>query len=287
MAPITRSAAAAGLLSGTAASAGPPNQPPSFFPLLSLPRDVLALVIAMVGKNKAPWRLACAQLRDMVDSAITALGCRRMVGQRGLVFTSQLIMRLPRLTRVYMSGCRDIGDLSPLAACIALHTLNCSRTAVINLAPLASCTSLHTLDCYGTAVSSLEPLSACASLYTLDCCGTAVSSLAPLAACTSLRNLYCNRTGISSLEGLANHTSLHTLSCYSTAVSSLAPLASCTSLHTLYCYGTAVNSLAPLASCTSLMMLVCNSSLSTDFDFMKNAKIDTNDDFDLYVIHFH
>ncbi len=233
MAPTTRSASATGLLlSGTAASAGPPNQQPSSFPLLSLPRDVLALVIAMAGKDKAPWRLACAQLRDMVDSAVTALIVRKCERQWGIVFTSQLIMRLPQLTRVYMGlGGRYIADLTPLAVCTNLHTLNCSYTAVSSLAPLASCTALHALFCCDTAVSSLEPLSACASLYTLDCCGTAVSSLAPLASCTSL--------------------------------------------HTLYCYGTAVSSLAPLASCTALKWLKCSSSLSTDFDFMKKAKIDS------------
>ncbi len=242
----TRSAAVAGLLlSRTAASVGPPNQQPSpeFLPLLSLPRDVLAIVIAMAGKDKAPWRLVCAQLRDMVDSAITALS-RRRYEQRGLVFTSQLIMRLPQLTEIDILGCSDIGDLTPLAACINLQTLDCGFTAVSDLAPLATCTSLHTLDCMSTAVGSLAPLATC--------------------------------------------TSLHTLNCSFTAVSSMEPLVSCTSLHTLHCYGTAVSSLAPLASCTALMKLVCNSSLSTDFEFMKNAKINSSGRYAsrCYVIEF-
>ncbi len=164
------------------------------------------LVIAMVGKDKAPWRLVCAQLRDMVDSVVTALS-RRDWRQRGLVFTSQLIMRLPQLEEVDILGCSDIGDLTPLAACVNLRTLDCSCTAVSSLEPLAKCTSLHTLGCSRTAVSSLKPL------------------------------------------------------------------ASCTSLHTLNCSGTTVSSLDPLATCTALKKLVCNSSLSADFDFMKNAKI--------------
>ncbi len=252
----TRSAAATGLLlSRTAASAGPPNHDPSFFPLLSLPRDVLALVIAMAGKDKAPCRLACAQLRDMVDSAVTAFRRRREF-QTGLVFTSQLIMRLPRLTKVDIKGCGDIRDLTPLAACVNLRTLDCSFTAVSSLASLAS---LHVLNCRNTAVSSLAPLAACTSLHNLICSGTAVGSLEPLASCTSLHTLYCDTT----------------------AVSSLAPLSSCTSLHTLYCDGTRVSSLAPLASCTALRKLVCNSSLSTDLDFMKNAKIDAR-----YGLHY-
>ncbi len=252
MATTTQSAAAAGLLLPGTAASGPPSQEPSFFPLLSLPRDVLALVIALAGRDKAPWRLVCAQLRDMMDSAVTALS-RRYWRQEGLVFTSQLIMRLPRLEEVDIKGCGDIRDLTPLAACINLQTLDCGFTAVGSLAPLASCTSLHVLNCRNTAVSSLEPLASCTSLHTLYCSSTAVSSLEPLSWCTSL----------------------HTLDCSFTAVSSLAPLASCTSLHTLHCYDTSVSSLAPLASCTALMKLVCNSSLSTNFEFMKNAKIDS------------
>ncbi len=91
--------------------------------MLSLPRDVLEIVVAMVESDKwKPLRLACAQLRDMVDQEVTSLGGRHMV-QQGLV--SQLIMRLPRLTEVDIEGAKDITDLTPLAACKTLRTLNC------------------------------------------------------------------------------------------------------------------------------------------------------------------
>ncbi len=233
------------------AASGPPYHEISFFPLLRLPRDELALVIANVDRDKRPsLRLACAQLRDTVDAAVTALR-GHIEDQPGLIFTSQLIMRLSRLTKVDIRGCREIQDLSPLAACVALQHLDCSWTAVSSLAPSASNTSLHTLDCSHTAVSSLPPLAMCESLRVLDCSFTAVSSLAPLATCTSL----------------------HVLNCSSTDVSSLEPLSSCTSLHTLSCWNTAVRSLDPLAACTSLKSLTCNSSLTIDFDFLKNAKI--------------
>ncbi len=200
----TRSAAAAGLLpSRTVASEPSQETSPEFFPLLSLPRDVLSIVIAMAGRDKGPCRLACAQLRDMVDSAVTALS-RRYWRQEGLVFTSQLIMRLPRLMRVDISGCRDIGDLSPLAACVNLQYLDCMSTAVGSLAPLATCTSLHTLYCSHTAVSSLAPLALCTSLHTLYCHNTSVSSLAPLASCTALKKLVFSTSLSTDLDFMKN-----------------------------------------------------------------------------------
>ncbi len=251
------------------------DPPPAFFPLLSLPRDQLEAVVAK-AEDKAQLRIICAQLRGMVDSATTSLSrcnanvhkvvpwpddraaqllriravTESLVGKKDLVFTSQLFMRLPRLTSVDISNC-SIADLVPLATCASLHTLNCTGTEINSLAPLASCTALHTMDCSFTAVSSLAPLASCTSLRTLNCSVTQIISLAPLASCTAL----------------------HTLNCFGTAVSSLAPLASCTALHTLNCFGTAVSSLAPLAPCTALKELVCDRSLDRKFVFLKNVKV--------------
>ncbi len=212
----------------------PNHQPSSSFPLLSLPRDVLVIVVAE-AEDKALWRLVCTQLRDMVDAAVTSLGHRRCV-QRDLVFTSQLIMQLPRLTKVDISNARGIRDLTPLAACVALQHLDCNGTAISSLAPLAVCTALHTLDCSHTAVSSLAPLAACVTLQNLNCSNTFVNSLAPLATCTLLHTLNCSLCRrISSLDSLVGCKSLHTLRCHYTAVSSLAPLASCSASKELWC----------------------------------------------------
>ncbi len=133
------------------------------FPLLSLTRDELAIVVAKVDE-KYPLRLACAQLRDTVDSAVTSLSRGRVKERHGLVFTPSLLMRLPRLANVEITSAGDIGDLTPLAACITLRTLICCYTAVCGLAPLAECITLQTLNCHNTAVSSLVPLAACTSL---------------------------------------------------------------------------------------------------------------------------
>ncbi len=271
----TRSAASGLLLS--AAASGPPNQEPTpeFIPLLSLPRDVLAIVIAEARRHTGTWRLVCTQLRDMVDGTITSLGCPAW-GQRGLVFTSMLIMRLPRLTRVFISACIGIEDLTPLVSCIALQYLNCSHTAVSNLEPLSFCKALHILECGNTKICSLAPLSFCKALHTLDFCDcSAVSSLEPLAMCTLLHALrFFGCSAVSSLAPLAACTSLHTLDFFGcSGVSCLEPLSACTSLHSLDCLFTAVTSLAPLATCLALKELKCNSSLSRDFDFMKKSKI--------------
>ncbi len=269
----------------TTDSEPPPNQEPSpeFFPLLSLPRDVLAIVISE-AKDNAPWRLVCAHLKDMVDEAVTTMRCRRR-WQEGLFLTSQLIMRLPRLTKVDISDAEGIRDLSPLAACVALQHLNCKGTSVSSLESLAACAALRTLDCGSSPVWDLAPLAACSSLRTLRCFNTGVSSLEPLAKCSLLHTLFCNLCyNLSSLEPLAKCSSLHTLFCLqSGAINSLEPLAKCSLLHTLDCRNTTVSSLEPLASCLSLKKLWCNSTLSRDFDFMKNAKIEKGE----YYCYIH
>ncbi len=84
---------------------------------------MLAIVVSK-AEDKAQLRLLCAQLRDMVDSAATSVRGPR---GRGLIFTSQLVMRLPRLTEVDIWGCREIADLTPLMRYFAYPHLQLHR----------------------------------------------------------------------------------------------------------------------------------------------------------------
>jgi Leucine-rich repeat (LRR) protein len=56
-------------------------------------------------------------------------------------------------------------DVSVLASCQSLHTLNLSGVPVSDVSVLASCQSLHTLNLSGVPVSDVFALASCQSLH--------------------------------------------------------------------------------------------------------------------------
>jgi hypothetical protein len=58
-----------------------------------------------------------------------------------------------------------------------------------NVSTLASCESLHTLELAGTRVSDMSPLASCQALHTLDLAGAEVCDVSALVACGSLQYL--------------------------------------------------------------------------------------------------
>ena len=111
-----------------------------------------------------------------------------------------------------LSYCRHLTDVSSLGGCAALHTLDlscCARLTEVSAA-LAGCATLHTLDltdCQG--LRDVSALSGCAALHTLDltwCRGLRDASA--LAGCATLHtlDLTCCRGAmdVSALSGLAD-----------------------------------------------------------------------------------
>lgn len=76
------------------------------------------------------------------------------------------LARLPRLQELSLPG-NPVRDLSPIAK-LDLHTLDISKTRVVDLAPIAGCVNLRWLDADETAISSLVPLRALTEITRLD-----------------------------------------------------------------------------------------------------------------------
>jgi internalin A len=124
---------------------------------------------------------ACTQLTRLVLS-----GCRQLKSLKPLT-------EFVQLNRLSLYGCSALRDLRPLASCRRLSTLVLDFSGISDLNPVGSCTRLTQLSFSGCGhpelgipVSSLEALSSCLNLRSLDLSETEVDDLSPLSALTRL-----------------------------------------------------------------------------------------------------
>ena len=59
-------------------------------------------------------------------------------------------------------------DVSALAGCAGLRTLNLAGTEVTDMSALAGCSSLHSPNLYSTEVADVPGLAGCSNLHRLD-----------------------------------------------------------------------------------------------------------------------
>ena len=102
----------------------------------------------------------------------------------------------------------SVTDVSALAGCAALHTLDMSRCeGVEDVSALAGCTALHKLGISGCSrVEDVSALAGCAALHTLDMSRCSrVEDVSALAGCSTLCTLDVSMCGgvkdISALAG--------------------------------------------------------------------------------------
>ena len=153
------------------------------------------------------------------------------------------ISNCQNLKTLILRSCQSVTDVSALAGCASLHTLNLSNTNVDDddLNELANSESLKN------------------SLHTLNLSGcSGVTNVSTLAGCTSLHTLNLSNTNIDdeALKELAKLPNLHTLNLSGcSGVTNVSTLAGCASLHTLDltgCYS--VTDVSALAGCANLWM---------------------------------
>ena len=160
-------------------------------------------------------------------------------------------------------------DLAPFAAFSNLERLNCSNSFWLsNISALAACTALTSLDCSCTSLvkvpdwlppnlqhlklsgpnprwSPVSPLAAarmnlldisalvhCTTLKSLDCANTGVKWLPPL---PGLEHLNISRTQCDNVSQLEGYASLVSLDISQAPIGELEPLAACKKLRRLHC----------------------------------------------------
>ncbi len=149
-----------------------------------------------------------------------------------------VLVRIPELRELSLSGCTGLTDIAPLAQLANLTSLDLSRCAgVTDVAPLAQLANLTSLDlswCAGvTDVAPLAQLANLTSLNLYECAGvTDVAPLAQLANLTSLDLSGCaGVTDVAPLAQLANLAWLNLSGCM--GVTDVAPLARLSNLTSL------------------------------------------------------
>ena len=151
---------------------------------------------------------------------------------------------------------RNVSDISILASCTNLQTLDISGTNVSDISPLTSCTNLQTLNLSFTSVNGdISPLASCTNLETLELNNTRVTDISALAYCSNLESLELNSTDVTYISILANCCNLRTLDLNHTSVNDISVLADCSKLETLEFCVTPVNDISALADCSNLETL--------------------------------
>ena len=146
------------------------------------------------------------------------------------------LARCTSLHTLDLTGCRVVTNCWQLADCPALHTLDLSGP-VTDLSELAGCAKLHTLRISRcNSFSDLSALVGCATLHTLVLSGCqALTDVSALAGCATLRTLTCHGCGgLADVSGLAGCAALRTLNCHGCReLVDVSALAGCAALHTL------------------------------------------------------
>lgn len=149
---------------------------------------------------------------------------------RGNIQTLSDVRLLPNLKTLYVNY-QTLSDISALASCQNLVSVNLRHTRVSDVTPLAGLPHLQSLSLYDTDVSDASALDACPSLATLDAGETLIRT--PGAAGGPLQKLFLKKLPLASLDGIEKFTALSDLDLTGTNLSDLSPLLALPSLETL------------------------------------------------------
>ncbi len=133
-------------------------------------------------------------------------------------------------------------DISPLAG-LPLRNLELSAVKISDLTPLAKCSRLETLNLTLNSISDIAPLQGL-PLEVLMLAGNNIESLAPLAKCSRLNALYMTQCPVASLEPLVG-LPLETLKIERSLIYDLSPVARM-SLQAFWLINCPVSDVSPL-----------------------------------------
>jgi len=184
------------------------------------------------------------------------------------------------VTELDLSG-HELGDISALAQCTRLESLNLSETYVADISVLPQIPTLKHLNLSGNIVykyienheavipsfSDWTPLSRCTGLLSLDVSDCSATELSFLHSLTELQeldisanNFYLYDTPTVDISVLARCTKLEVLNLSCRRVADISPLAQCTRLESLNLGATDVSDISVLPQIPTLKRLVLSSN---------------------------
>ncbi len=228
--------------------------------------------------------IADPALKDAIAAALgkapgEAVSPQELAGLEALMARNAGIRDLSGLEQAVSLKELDIGfnplaDLRPLAALLALESLNLDgavtdlrelaplarlqhlslrHNGLDDLRPLAGLASLAELDVDRNRIADLWPLASLAGLEMLDLSTNRVRDLQPLAGMARLKALRLDSNGLTEVHPLAGLESLRELGLAANAVDDLRGLSNLAGLRRLDLRGNAVEDLRPLRALPSLV----------------------------------
>ena len=125
---------------------------------------------------------------------------------------------------LYLSGTKNLKDISPIAALPKLENLSIHRTKLSNLAPLAGMKSLKSLSLCESQITDISPLATCTNLEDLSLSDSPLRDIRQLAALTNLKHLGLDGTKVTDVSALADLTNLRFLWLTGTPVNNISAL---------------------------------------------------------------
>jgi len=196
------------------------------------------------------------------------------------------------VTELDLSG-QELDDISALAQCTRLETLNLSETYITDITVLPQIPTLKHLNLSGNTVfnyndelydlndyllpsfSDWTPLSRCTGLLSLDMSDCIFADLSFLHSLTELRELDISGGNINfgdsitnDISVLAQCTKLESLNLSRLQVDDISVLAQCTQLRTLNLSESSVSDISSLAQCTRLESLNLSGIRITDISVL-------------------
>ena len=147
------------------------------------------------------------------------------------VASLQGVEAFPLLEKITLTGCTELGSLSPLGLVPSLREIVASQSGIYELDGLARSPALVSLSLYG-----------CLSLVDVSACGRILT----------LRDLFISESTVEVVEGLRESRSLARLGMRYCDVPLLNALATVSSLRVLHASSSTLTSVAALQYCTSL-----------------------------------
>ena len=120
---------------------------------------------------------------------------------------------------------RKIANLTGMKYCVELQEARLDGNAIKDVTPLAACVKMKSLDLSSNQIASIEPLKTLTELRYLNIEGNSVKEIGCVKSMGELTSLFANNNQISDLSPLKGRTRLHSLYLAGNKVSDLGALA--------------------------------------------------------------
>lgn len=187
-------------------------------------------------------------------SAVSIVLRNRRLTMPEFTGTAPEVQKVAQIFRLLHACIRD-DDVSALAFCRDLQSVDLGDTSVSDLSALAACKKLRWLNLSGSKVLDLSTLAERSMLQWLDLSYMPQVNLSALTACTRLGCLNLEGTEVTSLKPLTALPLLKKLQISCNSETDLLPLTECRVLHTLSLGTSEADDLSALASCPALQLL--------------------------------